>query len=116
VGIPLGEPERIRMTINRAEGGGAITLFLVTYFGIPVSGAIVGVAAARKAAAARWNVARRGPGLDRDATRGGIVRRRFLRALQTSFLTHLRGVTLPGVMLAYQRAEDKRSVECNVDE
>ena len=94
------------MTINRAEGGGAITLFLVTYFGIPVSGAIVGVAAARKAAAARWNVARRGPGLDRDATRGGIVRRRFLRALQT----------LPGVMLAYQRAEDKRSVECNVDE
>ncbi len=46
-----------------AEGGGAITLFLVTYFGIPVStthtitGAIVGVGAARKTAAVRWNVA-----------------------------------------------------------
>jgi hypothetical protein len=54
--------------------------------------------------------------LDRDAARGGIVRRRFLRALQTSFLTRVRGVTLPGVMLAYQRAEHKRSVECSVDE
>jgi len=46
-----------------AEGGGAITLLLVTYFGIPVStthtitGAIVGVGAARKTAAVRWNVA-----------------------------------------------------------
>jgi PiT family inorganic phosphate transporter len=46
-----------------AEAGGAITLFLVTYFGIPVStthtitGAIVGVGAARKTAAVRWNVA-----------------------------------------------------------
>jgi inorganic phosphate transporter, PiT family len=40
-----------------------MTLFLVTYFGIPVStthtitGAIVGVGAARKTAAVRWNVA-----------------------------------------------------------
>jgi phosphate/sulfate permease len=40
-----------------------ITLFLATYFGIPVSttptitGAIVGVGAARKTAAVRWNVA-----------------------------------------------------------
>jgi inorganic phosphate transporter, PiT family len=46
-----------------AEAGGAITLFFVTYFGIPVStthtitGAIVGVGAARKTAAVRWNVA-----------------------------------------------------------
>jgi PiT family inorganic phosphate transporter len=46
-----------------AEAGGAATLFLATYFGIPVStthtitGAIVGVGAARKAAAVRWNVA-----------------------------------------------------------
>src|SRR3982074_1776130 len=46
-----------------AETGGAITLFLATYFGVPVStthtitGAIVGVGAARKVAAVRWNVA-----------------------------------------------------------
>jgi inorganic phosphate transporter, PiT family len=46
-----------------AEAGGAITLFFVTHFGIPVStthtitGAIVGVGAARKTAAVRWNVA-----------------------------------------------------------
>ena len=46
-----------------AEAGGAMTLFLATYFGIPVStthtitGAIVGVGAARKVAAVRWNVA-----------------------------------------------------------
>src|SRR5258708_24367990 len=46
-----------------AEAGGAMTLFLATYFGIPVStthtitGAIVGVGAARKTAAVRWNVA-----------------------------------------------------------
>jgi len=46
-----------------AETGGAITLFLATYFGIPVStthtitGAIVGVGAARKVAGVRWNVA-----------------------------------------------------------
>jgi len=46
-----------------AETGGAATLFLATYFGIPVStthtitGAIVGVGAARKVAAVRWNVA-----------------------------------------------------------
>jgi phosphate/sulfate permease len=43
---------------------------------------------------------RRGPGLDRDAACGGVVRRRFLRALQISFLTCLRGVTLPAVILA----------------
>ena len=46
-----------------AETGGAITLFLATYFGVPVStthtitGAIIGVGAARKVAAVRWNVA-----------------------------------------------------------
>ena len=46
-----------------AEAGGAATLFMATYFGVPVStthtitGAIVGVGAARKAAAVRWNVA-----------------------------------------------------------
>jgi PiT family inorganic phosphate transporter len=46
-----------------AETGGAATLFLATFFGIPVStthtitGAIVGVGAARKVAAVRWNVA-----------------------------------------------------------
>jgi PiT family inorganic phosphate transporter len=46
-----------------AEAGGAATLFLATAFGVPVStthtitGAIVGVGAARKVAAVRWNVA-----------------------------------------------------------
>jgi len=46
-----------------AETGGAITLFAVTWLGIPVSttqtiaGAIVGVGAARKLSAVRWNVA-----------------------------------------------------------
>jgi len=46
-----------------AETGGAITLFLATWLGIPVStthtitGAIVGVGAARKVSAVRWNVA-----------------------------------------------------------
>jgi inorganic phosphate transporter, PiT family len=46
-----------------AEAGGAATLFLATYFGIPVStthtitGAIVGVGSARRASAVRWNVA-----------------------------------------------------------
>ena len=46
-----------------AETGGAITLFMATALGIPVStthtitGAIVGVGAARRASAVRWNVA-----------------------------------------------------------
>ena len=46
-----------------AETGGAITLFMATHFGVPVStthtitGAIVGVGAARRASAVRWNVA-----------------------------------------------------------
>ena len=46
-----------------AETGGAITLFLATLGGIPVStthtitGAIVGVGAARRTSAVRWNVA-----------------------------------------------------------
>ena len=46
-----------------AETGGALTLFLVTGFGVPVStthtitGAIVGVGAARRSSAVRWNVA-----------------------------------------------------------
>ena len=48
-----------------AETGGAITLFIATGLGIPVStthtitGAIVGVGAARRASAVRWNVAQR---------------------------------------------------------
>ena len=46
-----------------AETGGAITLFLATFGGIPVStthtitGAIVGVGASRRLSAVRWNVA-----------------------------------------------------------
>jgi len=46
-----------------AETGGAITLFLATHVGVPVStthtitGAIVGVGAARKVSAVRWNLA-----------------------------------------------------------
>jgi PiT family inorganic phosphate transporter len=46
-----------------AETGGAITLFLATELGIPVStthtitSAIMGVGAARRVAAVRWNVA-----------------------------------------------------------
>ena len=48
-----------------AETGGAITLFLASRFGIPVStthtitGSIVGVGSARRASAVRWGVARR---------------------------------------------------------
>jgi PiT family inorganic phosphate transporter len=47
-----------------AETGGAITLFTATYLGVPVStthtitGAIVGVGAARRVSAVRWGVAR----------------------------------------------------------
>lgn len=46
-----------------AETGGAITLFIATHFGVPVStthtitGAIVGVGAARKVSAVRWGIA-----------------------------------------------------------
>jgi PiT family inorganic phosphate transporter len=46
-----------------AETGGAITLFMATHLGIPVStthtitGAIVGVGASRRLSAVRWNVA-----------------------------------------------------------
>ncbi len=46
-----------------AETGGAITLFTATFLGVPVStthtitGAIVGVGAARRASAVRWNIA-----------------------------------------------------------
>jgi PiT family inorganic phosphate transporter len=48
-----------------AETGGAITLFVATGLGIPVStthtitGAIIGVGAARRASAVRWHVAQR---------------------------------------------------------
>jgi inorganic phosphate transporter, PiT family len=48
-----------------AETGGAITLFTASYLGVPVStthtitGAIVGVGAARRTSAVRWGVARR---------------------------------------------------------
>jgi inorganic phosphate transporter, PiT family len=47
-----------------AETGGAITLFMATYLGVPVSttqtisGAIVGVGAAKRVSAVRWTVAR----------------------------------------------------------
>ncbi|MBQ0821098.1 inorganic phosphate transporter [Microvirga terrae] len=47
-----------------AETGGAITLFMATWLGIPVStthtitGAIIGVGAARRASAVRWGVAK----------------------------------------------------------
>jgi inorganic phosphate transporter, PiT family len=46
-----------------AETGGAITLFAATWLGIPVStthtitGAIIGVGAARRVSAVRWNIA-----------------------------------------------------------
>src|SRR6267142_711118 len=46
-----------------AETGGAATLFMATYLGVPVStahtitGAIIGVGAARRVSAVRWNVA-----------------------------------------------------------
>jgi PiT family inorganic phosphate transporter len=46
-----------------AEAGGAITLFLATWLGVPVStthtitGAIVGVGAARRVSAVRWGIA-----------------------------------------------------------
>jgi PiT family inorganic phosphate transporter len=46
-----------------AETGGAITLFVATWLGVPVStthtitGSIVGVGAARRASAVRWQVA-----------------------------------------------------------
>lgn len=47
-----------------AETGGAIMLFAATHLGIPVStthtitGAIVGVGAARRVSAVRWNIAK----------------------------------------------------------
>ena len=46
-----------------AETGGAATLFMATYLGVPVStthtitGAIVGVGASRRLSAVRWNIA-----------------------------------------------------------
>ncbi|MBV9539707.1 MAG: inorganic phosphate transporter, partial [Alphaproteobacteria bacterium] len=46
-----------------AETAGSITLFMATYLGVPVStthtitGAIVGVGAARRTSAVRWNIA-----------------------------------------------------------
>jgi PiT family inorganic phosphate transporter len=46
-----------------AETGGAITIFLATHIGVPIStthtitGAIVGVGAARRVSAVRWNIA-----------------------------------------------------------
>jgi inorganic phosphate transporter, PiT family len=48
-----------------AETGGAITIFLATHIGVPIStthtitGAVVGVGAARRLSAVRWNVASR---------------------------------------------------------
>jgi PiT family inorganic phosphate transporter len=46
-----------------AETGGAITLFAATWLGVPVStthtitGAIIGVGAARRVSAVRWGIA-----------------------------------------------------------
>ena len=46
-----------------AETGGAITLFAATWLGVPVStthtitGAIIGVGAARRTSAVRWGIA-----------------------------------------------------------
>jgi PiT family inorganic phosphate transporter len=46
-----------------ASAGGAIVLFVATYLGIPVStthtvtGAVIGVGAARRISAVRWNIA-----------------------------------------------------------
>ena len=46
-----------------ASAGGAIMLFAATYLGIPIStthtvtGAVIGVGAARKVPAVRWNIA-----------------------------------------------------------
>ena len=71
-----------------AETGGAITLFLATELGVPVStthtitGAIIGVGAARRVSAVRWGVAarhrrrldRHHPGLGAD--RGAVLRPR----------------------------------------
>ena len=66
-----------------AETGGAITLFGATWLGMPVStthtitGAIVGVGAARKVSAVRWNVASSiVVRLDHHAARVGADRRR----------------------------------------
>jgi PiT family inorganic phosphate transporter len=48
-----------------AEAGGASVIFAASFLGIPVStthtitGAIVGVGAARRASAVRWNIASR---------------------------------------------------------
>ena len=59
-------PDAPARTLGRrlaAETGGAITLFAATFWGVPVSsthtitGAIVGVGAARRLSAVRWNVA-----------------------------------------------------------
>jgi PiT family inorganic phosphate transporter len=47
-----------------AQGAGAVSLFLATHYGVPVSttqtiaGSIVGVGAARRASAVKWSVAR----------------------------------------------------------
>ena len=47
-----------------AETGGAVMLFIATHFGIPVStthtitGSIVGVGAAKRISAVRWNIAK----------------------------------------------------------
>ena len=80
-----------------AETGGAITLFVATWLGIPVStthtitGAIVGVGAARRISAVRWSVAQQhrrrldhhDPGLsDRGCT--DMVGRQDLRQVTSS--------------------------------
>ena len=69
-----------------AETGGAITLFLATALGIPVStthtitGAIVGVGSVRRAAAVRWGAGRQHRlGLDLHDPGLGLRRRRVLR-------------------------------------
>jgi PiT family inorganic phosphate transporter len=60
-----------------AETAGAMTLFLATSFGVPVStthtitGAIMGVGAARKVSAVRWGIADHHRLGDQAACRGG---------------------------------------------
>jgi phosphate/sulfate permease len=89
-----------------AEGGGAMTLFLATYFGIPVStthtitGAIVGVGAARKVAAVTLECGQqRRRGLDCDAACDGIIWGRFLPTLYIPFLTRIERIILCGVLI-----------------
>lgn len=75
-----------------AETGGAVTLFLATALGIPVStthtitGAIVGVGAVRGAGAVRWGRRQHRLGVDIHHPRQCLCRRRILLAEHAYFL------------------------------